>query len=117
VLAELCSEPIPRTVDEKKLLLIRYDIAVWDVLSACEIIGSDDASIRNPIVNDINGLVSKCAIKKILLNGKKAYNLYIKYCSQDSEIPAIYLPSTSPANASWGMPQLLAAWGQEIFDC
>lgn len=114
VLAGLYDVEVPQTIDEKKNLLSKYDIALWDVLSSCEITGSDDASIRHPISNDIAGLVAKCAVEKILLNGKKAYSLYEKYCAADIKIPAICMPSTSPANAAWGLERLISTWSAEL---
>lgn len=114
VLAKLYNEAVPRTSDEKKALLLEHGLAVWDVLKSCEISGSDDASIRHPIPNDIAGLVAKTEIRKILLNGKKAHDLYSKFCASQIEIPAICLPSTSPANAAWDLPRLLEVWRAEI---
>lgn len=116
VIAGLYGEDVPETTDARKTLLVRHNIAVWDVLRSCGITGSDDASIRRPAPNDIAGLVSKSAIGKILLNGKKAHELYMKYCAGEIEVPAVCLPSTSPANAAWGLERLLEAWGAEILD-
>lgn len=114
VFAGLFGVEIPQTIDEKRNLLFEHNIALWDVLSSCEIIGSDDASIRHPVPNAIAGLVAKCAVEKILLNGKRAYSLYEKYCAADIKIPATCMPSTSPANAAWGLERLISAWGAEL---
>lgn len=114
VLAGLYDVEVPQSIDEKKNLLSKYDIALWDVLSSCEITGSDDASIRHPVPNNIAGLVDKCAVEKILLNGKKAYSLYEKCCAADIKTPTVCMPSTSPANAAWGLERLIKAWGSEL---
>ena len=47
VLAAITNEPIPGSIPEKKQLLLRHRIALWDVIKSCEIIGSSDSSIRN----------------------------------------------------------------------
>ncbi|MBQ1503384.1 MAG: DNA-deoxyinosine glycosylase, partial [Clostridia bacterium] len=47
VVSALFEEETPRTVEEKKDLLIRNGVALWDVLHSCEIRGSSDASIKN----------------------------------------------------------------------
>ena len=47
VLAALFQEPIPETIDEKKHLLLRHHIAIWDVIQSCDIKGSSDSSIKN----------------------------------------------------------------------
>ena len=43
ILSDLFEEPLPRTKDEKADLLHRHHIALWDVLSGCEIRGADDS--------------------------------------------------------------------------
>ena len=79
-------------------MLKKHHIALWDVLESCDIEGSSDSSIKNPMVNDIKSLIANTDIKYIFVTGKKALNLYNKYCLNDVKIEAIYLPSTSGAN-------------------
>ena len=54
VIAELCNEPVPESIADKKALLHRHHIALWDVIAECDIKGSSDSSIRNVIPNDIS---------------------------------------------------------------
>ena len=49
-------------------------------------------------------------VKRIYANGTKAYDLYMKYTYPVTGLPIIRLPSTSPANAAFGMERLLEAW-------
>ncbi len=114
VLATVLNEPIPISIDDKKALLTRNKIALWDVLASCEIHGSSDSSITNPIPNDIVSLMKQCQIKKIYTTGKKSYQLYQKYCYPTTKIEAIYLPSTSPANCKKGIEQELINAYQKI---
>ncbi|NLM20193.1 MAG: DNA-deoxyinosine glycosylase [Peptococcaceae bacterium] len=100
VLAEVLAEKPPVTIEEKKLMLRRHRIALWDVLKTCEIRGADDNSIRNPIVNDIQTILSQSAIQAVYTTGKKATSLYNKYCYPKTGMEAVYLPSTSPANCA-----------------
>ena len=79
--------------------LRKNKIALWDVLESCDIEGSSDSSIKNPKVNDIKSLILDTDIKYIFVTGKKALDLYNKYCFKSVGIEAIYLPSTSGANA------------------
>ena len=99
VLAELFSQEVPISIDEKKSLLLANKVAMWDVLQSCKIKNADDNTISEPIVNDIPRILQQSDIKAIFTTGRKATELYNKYCmiSQDS-IQSIYLPSTSPAN-------------------
>ena len=106
VLAGLYAEPIPQTIGEKKAFLLRHGIALWDVISSCEIENSSDVSIRNAEVNDLSTIFSVADIRAVYTNGKAADKLYRKYHERE----AVCLPSTSPANAAWSLEKLLAAW-------
>ena len=106
VLAGLYAEPIPQTVEEKKAFLLRHGIALWDVISSCEIENSSDVSIRNAEVNDLSAIFARADIRAVYTNGKAADKLYRKYHERE----AVCLPSTSPANAAWSLEKLLAAW-------
>lgn len=110
VIAEVCGEPVPATVTEKKDLLIRNKIALWDVIKSCDVNKSSDSSIKNVIPNDIAALVSGTGIKAVFLNGKTAAALYEKYASASVGLPALCLPSTSPANAKYNFCMLVKEW-------
>ena len=45
VLAAVLGEEAPQTAAEKKSLLLRHGVALWDVIASCDIAGSSDASI------------------------------------------------------------------------
>ena len=90
-------EEIPQTAEEKKAFLLRRKIALWDMVTECEIVGSADASVKDPVVADLNVIFSVAKIEKILLNGSLAYDLFIRnYAGID--IPYFKMTSTSPAN-------------------
>ena len=81
VLAAVYGEGVPEDLAQKQALLTRRNIALWDVILSCDIEGSADASIRNAVP-----------------------------CSLDKYGPAVYLPSTSAANAAWSRERLIKAW-------
>ncbi len=110
VVAAVTGEEAPSTITEKKAMLFKHSIAVWDVISACDIEGSSDSSIKNVIANDIAGLVRGSGIEKIYGNGEKACRLYDKYCKGKAKKEIIKLPSTSPANAAYSMEKLIEHW-------
>lgn len=93
-------------ITNKEKFLLQHNIALWDVIKSCQIEGSSDASIKDVEVNDIEFLLKTSNIKKIYVNGKKAYDLYHKYLENNLKIKAIYLPSTSPANAQFSLDDL-----------
>lgn len=101
-------------MDEKKEFLKRHHIALWDVIQSCTMIGSSDSSIKNVFVNDIKSLINKTEIKCIYTTGRKAYDLYNKFCYEKVGIKATLLPSTSPANASMGYEKILETYKNHL---
>ena len=101
---------VPQTIEEKKNFLLEHQIAVWDVIESCTIIGSSDSSIKDVVVNDFSRILENSSIEKIFVNGGKAYELYHKYAEKQTGILAVKLPSTSPANAAWSLEKLCVAW-------
>ena len=110
VLAYVLGVDGPDTIDEKTNFLLKNCIAVWDVIGSCEIEGSSDSSIKNVVVNDLNLILDSCDVKQIFCNGGKSYELYKKYCEKNTNIKAIKLPSTSPANARFSLDKLVSEW-------
>jgi len=110
VLAALCAEDMPTNIAEKKQMVLRHGFALWDVIASCEIVGSSDSSIRDIVANDLSPILEGSRVAHIFCNGATAYRLYQRYSQQKTGIPAICLPSTSPANAAWSMERLIVAW-------
>jgi hypoxanthine-DNA glycosylase len=110
VVSGVFGEEEPRTIEEKKALLIRNKIALWDVIQSCDIVGSSDSSITNVVPNDLSVIINTADIKAIYVNGKTALKYYIKYTEPVIKRSAICLPSTSPANAAWNIERLINAW-------
>lgn len=96
-------------------MVLRHDIALWDVLAGCEINGASDASIRKPIPNDFTELLNTAPINTIFTTGKTATALFQKHVAPVIHRDAVYLPSTSPANqALFPWDKLLASWNQML---
>ena len=110
VLSKILDEDLPKSIDEKREMLLKNKIALWDVIKSCEIVGSSDISIKNATPNDILSILDKSNIKRIFVNGKTAEKYYNKYILKSTQIPAIVLPSTSPANAAYSVEQLINEW-------
>ena len=110
LIADIFGEDLPSSVEEKKALLQRNRIALWDVIARCEIIGSSDSSIRNVEPNDINLILNSSKVGSVYTNGRKAFDLYNRYCLEKTEREAVLLPSTSPANAAFTYEKLREAW-------
>ena len=110
VISRLYGEELPLTIEEKKEMLLRNRIALWDVIQSCEITGSSDSSIRNVIPNDIAAIIKEAKILKLFANGGTAYRLYKKYILPETGRDIIKLPSTSPANAAFSLDRLIEEW-------
>ena len=110
VVATVFNEDTPVTVDDKKRLILSHRLALWDVIGSCDISGSADSSIKNVVPNDICAIIKNSRIERIFTNGKTAFSLYRKFIENDAGIPAVCLPSTSPANAAVSLKELVEIW-------
>ena len=110
VVSRVFEEEEPKTIEEKKALLLRNHIAVWDVIAGCDIEGSSDSTIKNVRPNDLATILDNAQIKAIYVNGKTAEKYYKKYIEKSINRKAVCLPSTSPANAAWSIEKLLDTW-------
>lgn len=95
IIGLLTESEIPEGIDERKALVLRNHIALWDVIGSCQRKGSLDSSIKNPIINDLFCIPNITQIK-IFTNGGLASKLFKKHFQQ---LEATMLPSTSAANA------------------
>lgn len=117
VVSTVTGESVPQTIEEKKNLLLRNHIAVWDVIKSCTITGSSDSSIKDVVANDISSLLDQSQIRYIFGNGAKACQLYNRFVLSQTSVEIRKLPSTSPANASCKIDELSGIWKTEIVPC
>lgn len=110
VLSAVLDSPAPQTIEEKRELILKNRLALWDVIGGCDIEGSSDSSIKNVVPNDIGALLKQTKIEKIFVNGKTAEKYYNKYLLDKTGIKATVLPSTSPANAAYSLERLISEW-------
>ena len=115
VIAAVFEDDAPETIEEKKAFLTRNHIALYDVIESCTIHGSSDSSIRDAKVTDLAPILETGRVEdRIFVNGNKAYELYCKYTLPAIGIPAVKLPSTSPANAAWSLERLTQTWRETV---
>ena len=113
VIATITGNELPVSYADKKQLLLKSDIGIWDVAHSAQRAGSMDSAIKDVEPNDINGLIAMHSdIKVIGFNGTKAQSLFDKHFTRNPEIRYILLPSTSPANAAISFDNLCKAWRQ-----
>ena len=95
-------------------------IALWDTIGSCIRTGSDDASIRDAVPNNVSGfLASHPNIGLVLLNGKKSADMWTRYLAEDAlrvrpllRVRAV--PSTSAANAVFTLGTLKSSWAAAL---
>ena len=116
VLAALFHQPVPEHDSAVRArFALNHRIALWDVIQECDIHGASDASITNVVPTDIAGLLDRVPIGTIFTTGRKAGQLYRRYCLPNLEKNGyrptmINLPSTSPANAAMSLADLIKAY-------
>lgn len=93
-------EEAPATTEGKKEFLFRRQIALWDIVTECEIVGSQDSTIKNFKVANVEKLLQNSKISFIILNGGTAYNIFVKNFAHVA-VPYVKLPSTSPASTKF----------------
>ena len=114
VLAGILGEPVPADNEGRRAMILRHGLALWDVIAACDIVGSSDASVRNAVPVDIRRIMGAAPVERIICNGALAGKLYRQHLQPITGVEAIVLPSTSPANAAWSQERLAEAWAKHI---
>lgn len=116
IIAEITNEQLPTTYEDKKALLKRHKIGLWDVAESVNRKGSLDADILDATPNDLDGFVREYKkIKVIGFNGTKAMNLFSAFFTFNSDLTYLKLPSTSPANAGMTFERICNQW-RNLFD-
>lgn len=115
ILSDVYGRPLPETVEQKKALLMDRGVALWDVLGACRREGSLDSAIREPEINDFEGLFAACpGIRRVLFNGGTAHRLFMRSRGALLEGRAwALMPSTSPAY-TMSYERKLALWRRAL---
>ena len=71
LIAALLGESEPHSIEEKKALLLRRHIALWDVIESCSIEGSSDQSIRDVVCNPLQQVTDCSQIRQVLPMAKR----------------------------------------------
>ena len=110
---------IVSSYEKRSEWLLSKRLGVWDVYASCDRIGSLDANIRNPELNDFAGLAQRCPqLTAVAHNGAASFRHAAAVRdafaqaghARAASIAFHRLPSTSPANASSSFAQKLEAW-------
>lgn len=121
VMGELCDAHPALGYSDRLDRLGRCGIGLWDVLQHCVRAGSLDTGIRreSEITNDFHTLFARHpALRVVAFNGSKAAHTFHRKVlpELDDQVAAratlVDMPSTSPANASRSLSDLLREWSR-----
>ena len=110
ILGALLGLPLPeRPYPERIGSLLDHHIGLWDVYASCRREGSLDTAIRDASPNDLASLLAGTPrLRLVVHNGTESARRMGEI--EALGIPALRLPSTSPANARLGLEAKLAVW-------
>lgn len=115
ILFTILGLPLSQDYEDKKALLKKHHIAVWDVLEYCEREGSLDSRIKNEKANDFAQFYTAYPnIKYVLFSSKNAAVYYDKYVGRREGINYFILPSPSGANATKSFDEKMEEWKEKI---
>ncbi len=113
IISTITNNVLPLTYADKKALLLKSKIAIWDVAHKANRKGSLDSAIEDEEPNELDNFISKHKNLKVIgFNGTKSQALFDKYFDRKSGIKYISLPSTSPANTSIDFDNISKLWRQ-----
>jgi hypoxanthine-DNA glycosylase len=117
LIARITREPLPETYEDKKRMLARHRIALWDVVHSANRKGSADAEIMNEVPNDLVEFIHRHpSIHTIAFNGKGrkgAERLFLRYFKGEIIVSRfLTLLSTSPANCRYSDIEMLDNWSR-----
>ncbi len=110
VLSQVLSEPFPEDIHARRDMCLRHGVALWDVLAECTISGAADSSIKNAVPNRLQLIFDSADIRAVFTTGKKAQSLYERFFPDF--MPAVCLPSTSPANCAVSREKLAERYAE-----
>jgi hypoxanthine-DNA glycosylase len=113
VISAVTRNELPSNYPDKKNLLKKMKIGIWDVTHNAIRKGSLDSAIKSEQPNDLENFITKHKKLRVIgFNGQKAEALYNKYFKKIEGIRYITLPSTSPANAGISFDNICLSWKQ-----
>ena len=90
-----------------------HGLGLWDVIAECRREGSLDSAVRDARWNDLASLRRRApGLLAVAHNG--ALSARAMRSTAALGVPALRLPSSSPANAGWSFDRKLSAW-REVF--
>jgi hypoxanthine-DNA glycosylase len=111
ILFTIFNEDFSLSYEDRKALLSKHKIALWNVLSSCQRQGSSDAKIIGEVPNDLTNLLTQYPdIKHIFFESKTAFRYFEKYNTPLPHLSYLTLPSTSGLSAGMSKAAKTESW-------
>jgi hypoxanthine-DNA glycosylase len=116
IVGTVLGEPLDGLRYEERLTrLLGHGVGLWDVIAACDRIGSLDAAIRNALPNDVARVLKRAPrLRRVVFNGKTAGRAAAGFAAAGLETAVV--PSSSPAHAALSLEHKVALWRQALAD-
>lgn len=113
IISTITDNNLPQTYPDKKALLLKTKIGLWDVAHKANRKGSLDSAIEDEEPNDLDSFIARHKNLKVIgFNGTKSRALFDKYFERKSGLKYISLPSTSPTNTGIDYDNICKQWLQ-----
>ncbi|MFC0779625.1 DNA-deoxyinosine glycosylase [Flavobacterium sp. HJSW_4] len=111
ILFDIFEEEFSTSYEDRKALVKKYKIGLWNVLESCKREGSSDATITEEKINDFENLHKQFPnIKYVFFESKAAAKYFQKHTLPQEGITYITLPSTSGLNAGLTKAEKTEQW-------
>jgi len=113
IISTITNNEFPLNYTDKKKLLLKTKIGVWDVAHKADRKGSLDSAIKNEEPNDLKDFIIKHKKLKVIgFNGTKSETLFNRHFNKEKHIKYILLPSTSQAYTGIDFEDSCKIWQQ-----
>ena len=111
ILFAVFEEEFSTSYEDRKALLKKHNIGLWNVLKSCKREGSSDATITEETINDFENLHKQFPnIKYVFFESKAAAKYFQKYAVPQKNVTYMTLPSTSGLNAVLTAAEKMEQW-------
>lgn len=111
IMFSIFEEEFSPSYEDRKALIKKYNIGLWNVLQSCKREGSSDAKITEETLNDFESLHKQYPnIKYVFFESKAAARYFEKHAAPKKGITYLTLPSTSGLNAGLTKEEKVHQW-------
>lgn len=71
LISTIWNKEYPASKEDEKNIILKNNLALFDVVKSCSIKNSSDSSMCNVKINDINSIINNSNIKKIIFKIRK----------------------------------------------